>query len=185
MSIIEDICHFCLVMLVTSFVLHLSCKSGIYIGWCHTLGISAKSHMGQWSRCTRMGNNHNAQARNMRVTGYVSWCSSWCLLKGKVKLVECLICEAIFNFEGISTKEEQVTLIQKFTIYKGVSQQYSDNIMTDLNWRLLVRNLCPEDPILKLLFFSNLFSLMAYHVRDALGEVWSVRFMLVYHGDFI
>src|ERR1700678_2095599 len=67
--------------------------------------------------------------------------------EGKAKFIERLICEAIFNLEGISTKEGQVTLVQKFTIYKGVSQQYSNNIMTDLTWRLLVRNLCPEDPI--------------------------------------
>src|ERR1700678_2816014 len=71
--------------------------------------------------------------------------------EGKAKFIECLICEAIFNLEGISTKEGQVTLIQNFTIYKGVSQQYSNNIMTDLTWRLLVRNIYPEDPILKLL----------------------------------
>ena len=126
----------------------------LYIGQCHTLGISAKSHMGQCSRCMRMGNNHNVQAGNLRGTGYVSRCSSMCLSKlgkGKAKLVECLIHEAIFNFEGISMKEGQVAVVQKFTIYKGVSQQYGNNIMTDLTWRLLVKNLCPEDPILKLL----------------------------------
>ena len=46
--------------------------------------------------------------------------------EGKTKFVECLIREAIFDLQGISTKKGQVTLIQKFIIYKRVSQQYSN-----------------------------------------------------------
>ena len=42
--------------------------------------------------------------------------------EGKVKFVECLIHETIFHLQGISMKEGQVTPIQNFIIYKGVSQ---------------------------------------------------------------
>src|SRR5271168_5408553 len=83
--------------------------------------------------------------------------------ESKAKFIERLIREAIFNLEGISTKEGQVTLIQKFTIYKGVSQQYSNNIMTDLTWRLLVRNLRPEYPILRLLLVLALYPVLPIH----------------------
>ena len=44
------------------------------------------------------------------------------LEEGKAKFVERLIHEAIFHLQGISMKEGQVTLIQNFIIYKGVSQ---------------------------------------------------------------